>query len=101
MPQGRECTVTTTSFQTGRASCKAGKGRVSEHRVSCSDTTRVSYPIPPTRGILHFLYSTFAEDKTREEVTMIHLIRLQEAHRIAWGEGKNKQRQHRKVSYKV
>lgn len=74
---------------------------MSEHRASRSDTTLVSYPISPTRGSLLLLCDIFAKDKKGEKVAMIGLIRLQEAHRIAWGEGKNKQRQHRKVSYKV
>lgn len=63
--------------------------------------TLVSHPISPTRGSLLRLCNTTAEDKKGEKGTMIRLIRLQEAHRITWGEGKNKQRQHRKVLYKV
>lgn len=90
-----------TSSRKGRPCSRFGKGKTSKHRANRIDMTLVSYPISPTRGSLLLLCNTFAEDKKGEKVTMIRLIRLQEAHKTAWGEGKNKQRQHRKVSYKV
>lgn len=47
--------------------------------------TQLQCHISPTRGSSFLLCNTFAEDKNGEKVTMIRLIKLQAAYRIAWG----------------
>lgn len=70
---------------------------MSKHQVRCSVMTHViSYSSYKGKSA-----APVQEDKKGEKVTKLCLIRAQEAHRTAWGEDKNKQRQHRKVSYKV